>query len=721
MAHIHIIHNSKDAAVAERISSVLYFLDYEINLLTAESPLLPGSPEDYPSAVYLVLWTPNAQNDRWLTGLCRDIEQIDKLITVVPRSAGAPALPVMLHRGSIVHLEHANGRMRLETLQTFLSEVGIRSDREGLVSGVAALLQPEEEERVQALSQWVAQYPNDSLSQTVTAVIQNGATAEIHSALADVIDSVISNGTGFMEIAGGLADKVQLPTRLTPMMYYAGIGVVAFAAFLATLLPIVNRPTETVELEKIEVPSQMSAAGSPGAEFAEAMSPPPDMSSETSDLPTLTIPEASYADEVGRPLLDEDLEETVLADTDVYLEEEFEAVGDVEAEFEVTSPIAPETDTVDDLDGDRTTVASLTIDPNEPSLGVPDPNTVLAEPVAVADTAALELPDEADADVEVDESIDPSDETELAEESELVDLDAPAQQAELLLPYISGEQGPGDAFTDRLADETGAPIMVVVPQGSFVMGSPLNERGRDISESPQRTVSVGRSFAVSKFEVSVGEYEKFVAATGHDTGNSCQTYSNDTWSEQSGRSYNNTGFRQSPSHPATCVDWYDATAYADWLSKETGQPYRLLSESEWEYAARAGSDSAFPFGSDANEGCEFLNGADKSSSSSVSSSRSLTCSDGAAYSAKVGSYLPNRFGLYDMHGNVWEWTLDSWHTSYEGAPRTSRVWETGGSAERVVRGGSWFTFDWWLRSASRRGFEPGDRRYDLGFRVARDL
>ncbi len=701
MAHIHLIHNAQDAHAAERIAYILYFLDYDVNLLTSETPA-ETAPEHFGNSdVILVLWTPNAQKDRWLAAQCRDLENAGQLITLVPRTPESIALPLMLHRGSIVNLEHSSGKMHLTTLETLLSEIGHRSGRDGLVSVVAALLRTEEDERVTALTQWVAAYPNDTLAPTVATVLQNNAIQDIHDALAEITNGLIISRSGLASSAVGIAEKIKIPNRITPQMSFIAIGVVVLVAFLATLLPIINRPTDTVEIEKIDVPGQVSSAES--AEFQIAAN---------TTTPSFTVPGSAAGSVMTIPddfdleddLLDDaepGLDDISLVETDLRDEDEFEAEGDVESEFELDPVAEPDFDLPALGDDDETLNASLILEAEEPSLGVPDPDELTEE--AVTETMPEETPEAAE------------------EKSFAVDLEAAASQAELFLPYIPGEQRPGDAFTDRLSDETGAPVMIVLPTGTFTMGSPLTEPGRDYSEGPQRSVSISRAIAVSRHEVTIAQYNKFVVATSYDVGDSCQTYADDVWASQSGVTYKNTGFPQTADHPVTCVDWFGANAYAEWLSRETGQPYRLLSEAEWEYAARAGSTQAFPFGSNVDEGCAFMNGADQSSTSSVSSSSSLSCSDDAAFTAKAGSYLPNRFGLHDMHGSVWEWTQDSWHASYDGAPRTGRAWDTGNSNGRVVRGGSWFSFDWWLRSASRRGFDPADRRYDLGFRVAREL
>ena len=671
MAHIHLIHNADDSDAAERVADVLYFLDYDVNVLTRESPDLQGVSEDTSQDIVLVLWTASAQKDRWLTAQCRDIDNPDRLVTIVSKSSGSLALPLMLHRGCIIRLEHQSGRMRLSTLQTLLAEIGRRTGRDGLVSGVAALLRSDEEERVQALTQWVAANPDDALAPTVESVLQTHATGDIHNAFVEITNGVLAASTGLKNIAGGVAQRVKLPARVSPMMFYAAIGITAALAFLATLLPIINRPTETLDIERIDVSTQMAS------------------------------------------IADDDLSETSLVDPGAPDLSEMEAVGDAEAEY-VIDPL-PEPPSVLPRLSDSEEL-------EEPSLGVPDPGDeeIELDAAPASDTrsdAPLETPEDPVEDVSPAEP--DNEEEEEAESSN--EAEENAEQAELLLPYIPGTQQPGDAFTDRLTDETGAPVMVVIPEGTFKMGSPLSERGRDVSEGPQRTVRMTRSFAVSKYEVTIAEFEKFVAATDYDAGGDCQVYSEDAWTSQDGATFLRTGFDQTPSHPVTCIDWNGASAYAEWLSQETGEPYRLLSEAEWEYAARAGSEQAFPFGADANEACGFMNGADEDAPPDVSSGLALKCSDGAAYTSRAGSYAANGFGLYDMHGNVWEWTRDVWHTSYNGAPQTGRAWDSGQSSERVIRGGSWFTYDFWLRSASRKGFDPADRRYDVGFRVARDL
>ena len=154
------------------------------------------------------------------------------------------------------------------------------------------------------------------------------------------------------------------------------------------------------------------------------------------------------------------------------------------------------------------------------------------------------------------------------------------------------------------------------------------------------------------------------------------------------------------------VSWEDAQAYVAWLAKKTGKPHRLLSEAEWEYAARAGTTTRYPWGDE--PGTNRANFRDSGSQWSEQT-------------APVGSFDPNKFGLYDMIGNVWEWVQDCWNESYKGAPADGRAWESGNCGLRVVRGGSWFNLPENARAAYRNRFAPGYRNSNSGFRVTRTL
>ena len=265
------------------------------------------------------------------------------------------------------------------------------------------------------------------------------------------------------------------------------------------------------------------------------------------------------------------------------------------------------------------------------------------------------------------------------------------------------------------------PQMVVVPAGSYQMGSPSYEEGRDDDEGPVHRVTIGQPFAVGVYEVTRGEYGRFVGATGHAGGKSCHVWEGGSWEEQSGLNWRDPGFRQSEREPVVCMNWRDARAYVEWLSRETGQSYRLLSEGEWEYVARAGTTTARYWGESEAGQCRYANGGDQTAQQHNSGWTVAACDDGHYRTAPVGSFRPNAFGLYDVMGNVWEWTQDCWNASYAGAPSDGRAWERGECGRRVLRGGSSFYVPGNLRSASRLWSTAGLRGSDLGFRIARSL
>ena len=192
--------------------------------------------------------------------------------------------------------------------------------------------------------------------------------------------------------------------------------------------------------------------------------------------------------------------------------------------------------------------------------------------------------------------------------------------------------------------------------------------------------------------------------------------------ERQGRSWRDPGFSQTGSHPVTCISFGDAEAYLEWLSAKTGKTYRLLTEAEWEYAARAGTTTRFSFGDNEKELCRHGNGADLAARRSIAGlGQSAACSDGYAYTAPGGTFLPNAFGLYDMHGNVRQWTQDCGHVGYAGAPTDGSAWISADCTTRIQRGGSWGYRPANLRSAYRDAIEPTLRRSFTGFRIARTL
>ena len=247
----------------------------------------------------------------------------------------------------------------------------------------------------------------------------------------------------------------------------------------------------------------------------------------------------------------------------------------------------------------------------------------------------------------------------------------------------------------RLRDCEACPQLVVVPSGSFMMGSPDSEWGRFNNEGPQREVTITEPFAVGVYEVTFGEWDACVSEGG------CNGY------QPPGEGWGRGG------RPVINVSWDDARAYVTWLSQRTGERYRLLSESEWEYVARAGTMEPFHTGATIS--------ADQANYDSSYTYGSGQKGRYRGRTVQVGTFSPNAFGLHEVHGNVWEWTQDCWNEDYTGAPTDSRAWETGECEQRVLRGGSWGDVPWLLRSADRGKNEPGMRDPKIGFRIARTL
>ena len=299
--------------------------------------------------------------------------------------------------------------------------------------------------------------------------------------------------------------------------------------------------------------------------------------------------------------------------------------------------------------------------------------------------------------------------------------------AQALLPERERALNSKDSFSEC----DSCPEMVVVPAGSFTMGSPDSEKGRNTWEGPQHVVTFARPFAVGKFEVTVDQFAAFVRDTGYDAGSKCWTLENGKSDGRSNRSWRNPGYVQDGSHPATCLSWHDAKAYVDWLAKKTGvKGYRLLAEAEWEYAARArttpGSGPRYGFGDDEQAICAHGNGLDQTAKRTIRGTGTwefLACSDDYVYTAPVGKFSANGFGLHDMLGNVKEWTQDCYHAGqdYRGAPADGSAWTSGECPYRVLRGGSWLSYSRLLRAAFRHRGAADDRVNDAGVRVARTL
>jgi formylglycine-generating enzyme required for sulfatase activity len=234
-------------------------------------------------------------------------------------------------------------------------------------------------------------------------------------------------------------------------------------------------------------------------------------------------------------------------------------------------------------------------------------------------------------------------------------------------------------------------------------------------------VTIAGPFAVSRTEVTRGQFAAFIRETGHKIPDGC-------YAREGGRqlktelSWQSPGFSQDDGHPVVCVSWEDANSYGEWLSRKTGNAYRLLSEPEFEYAARAGSATRFTFGDDERDLCGHGNSADQTAGAAFPTWSVAPCRDGYVFTAPVASFKPNKFGLYDMHGNVWEWIGDCQSESLahlaQGAPAARPC---PADAPHILRGGSWSDPPERLRSAARIAGPPRDRDQIVGFRVARDL
>jgi formylglycine-generating enzyme required for sulfatase activity len=269
--------------------------------------------------------------------------------------------------------------------------------------------------------------------------------------------------------------------------------------------------------------------------------------------------------------------------------------------------------------------------------------------------------------------------------------------------------------------DTDCPEMVMLPPGRFTVGSPISEAGRGTDENPPSVVTIAYALAVGKYPVTRAEFAAFVENTGRKLG-PCRHWDGKLFGVEKGIDWSNV-LDQTDQHPVVCVNWDDSRAYAQWLSRKTRKHYRLLSEAEWEYAARAGTTTPWYWGDSAVDQCRYANGADLSArAQGVTVAGAVNCDDKYPHTSPVGSFRPNEFGLYDMAGNVGEWVEDCYHDTYRDAPTDGSAVETCMPKfhnARVMRGGAWNGIPAWLRSASRDVEVPSLRADSFGFRVAR--
>lgn len=290
---------------------------------------------------------------------------------------------------------------------------------------------------------------------------------------------------------------------------------------------------------------------------------------------------------------------------------------------------------------------------------------------------------------------------------------------------------PGQTFTDALRDGARGPQMVVVPHGGFRMGARENEPGTGKAEWPSHYVRFDRGFAMSRNEVTVGEFRRFMQATGHRARATRRGHSI-VYDERSGNFVRRSGVDWRSDYvgnpaaddlPVLHVSARDAEAYTDWLTHQSGHRYRLPSEAEFEYAVRAGNDGAWPWGNGRPpSGSGNLTGSlDRSPSGRTWSNAFQRYGDGYWGPSPVGRDRPNRYGIHDLAGNVSEWTADCWHEGYRRAPADGRAWVNPGCRTRVIRGGSWASSPAQTRSAWRMSASADITNARLGFRVVRDL
>jgi len=268
--------------------------------------------------------------------------------------------------------------------------------------------------------------------------------------------------------------------------------------------------------------------------------------------------------------------------------------------------------------------------------------------------------------------------------------------------------------------------MVAIPGGSYRMGDVTGDGDPD--EQPVHPVSL-RPFSLGRYEVTVEQFALFVAATGYQTDaernangkSGCIALGAEPIKStyRAGLNWRTPGFAQTGQEPVVCLSWSDTQSFIDWLNEATGHRFRLPTEAEWEYAARAGTTARYVWGDDVDDACTNANGADNTPGPDGERwGQKLNCTDGFFHTAPVGSFAPNAIGLHDMAGNVWEWTQDCYEPSYAEAPADGSAHVSPDCAKRSIRGSAWPYPAGFLRVANRGGSNSELRANDRGFRLA---
>lgn len=302
---------------------------------------------------------------------------------------------------------------------------------------------------------------------------------------------------------------------------------------------------------------------------------------------------------------------------------------------------------------------------------------------------------------------------------------------------VAATPSPGE-FTDC----GNCPEMVPIKPGSFQMGASIEEELRhgrkNMSENdrgssaPVHTVTFAKGFAMAKYPVTIAQFRDFVNETGYRASDSCYTQhkvdGHSIYESVRGYSWRSPGFPQDDRHPVVCVSGEDAEAYAAWLSKKTGHQYAVPNEAQFEYATRAGTTTSYFWGNarerQNDRACEYSNQPDLDQADALGAPAGwdyrFQCRDGYAYTSPVGNYKPNPWGLYDMQGNIWEWTSDCWNPNFNGAPADGSTWATGDCDARPSKGGSYGNAAFSAYAGVRAPRHVSYVGHSWGFRVVRN-